>query len=80
MNEGWGERAIAKFARNIVAAKLGGLRSCDIVKESPAGLGFAESTVRLSKLFQMKAADADGNPVAGRRLYLPVRWDAAFGR
>jgi hypothetical protein len=58
----------------------GRFTSCDIVKESPSGLGFGESTVRISKLFQMKAIDGDGSPVAGRRLSLPVRWDARLGR
>jgi hypothetical protein len=58
----------------------GRFTSCDIVRESPSGLGFGESTIRLSKLFQMRTIDGDGSPVAGRKLSLPVRWDASLSR
>lgn len=58
----------------------GQFASCDIVEERPAGMGFGESTIRLAKLFKMKPMDADGAPVAGRRLRLPVRWYANLSR
>lgn len=58
----------------------GQFTSCEIVKETPAGMGFGESTVRLAKLFKMKPMDADGAPVAGRKLRLPVRWYASLSR
>jgi periplasmic protein TonB len=58
----------------------GQFSTCEIVKESPAGRGFGESTVRLSKFFKMKPLDADGTPVAGRKLRLPVRWYANLSR
>jgi len=58
----------------------GRFTTCAIVSENPAGLGFGESTIKLSKLFRMKAVDGDGAPVAGRKLQLPVRWWAQFGQ
>jgi hypothetical protein len=58
----------------------GAFKTCEIVSESPTGMGFGESTIRLSKLFRMKAIDGDGAPVAGRKVRLPVRWWAQFGQ
>jgi hypothetical protein len=58
----------------------GQFTSCEIVKETPAGMGFGESTIRLAKLFKMKPIDADGASVAGRKLRLPVRWHASLSR
>jgi hypothetical protein len=58
----------------------GRFTTCEIVGENPGNLGFGESTVKLSRLFRMKAVDADGAPVAGRKLRLPVRWWAGLGR
>jgi protein TonB len=60
-------------ARCLIDAN-GKFMSCDIISEEPAGKGFGEATIRLSKLFQMKLLDADGLPVAGRKLTLPVLW------
>jgi TonB family protein len=56
----------------------GRFTSCDVVSESPSGLGFGDSTIALSKLFRMKPVDGDGLPVAGRKLRLPVRWYSGF--
>lgn len=58
----------------------GTFSTCEIVEERPAGKGFGESTIRLSKLFKMTLTDADGAPVAGRKLHLPVRWYAGYSR
>lgn len=60
--------------------KRGQFTSCEIVNETPAGMGFGESTMRLAKLFKMKPIDADGASVAGRKLRLPVRWHASLSR
>jgi protein TonB len=58
----------------------GQFTSCEIVEETPVGKGFGDSTIRLAKLFKMKPIDADGVPVAGRKLRLPVRWHAGLSR
>jgi hypothetical protein len=50
----------------------------EIIDEKPAGKGFGTATIKLSKLFQMKAVDDDGEPVVGSKLTLPVRWYAAY--
>lgn len=56
----------------------GRFSTCEIVSETPAGKGFAESTQELAKLFRMKDRDADGRPVAGRKVHLPVTWHGGF--
>jgi protein TonB len=56
----------------------GTFQTCEVVEETPAGLGFGESTIRLARIFRMKPVDADGALVAGRRLRLPVRWYAGL--
>ena len=61
------------LARCLIDA-TGKFSSCDILQEEPARMGFGEATIRLSKLFQMKPADGEGMPVAGRKLNLPVVW------
>jgi protein TonB len=52
----------------------GRFSSCEIVSETPGGLKFGERTLKLAKYFQMKPIDADGQPVAGRKLRLPITW------
>ncbi len=69
----------ARGAKGVVTARClideaGEFTSCDVILENPAGKGFGEATVKLSKLFKMKTTDGDGLPVAGRRLTLPVVW------
>lgn len=56
----------------------GRFSACEIVSETPAGKGFAESTHELAKLFRMKARDGDGRLVAGRKVHLPVIWHGGF--
>lgn len=74
-------RGIEGFVRaDCVLDERGQFTSCEIVEETPAGMGFGESTVRLAKLFKMKPVDADGASVAGRKLSLPVRWYASLSR
>src|SRR3954465_521852 len=51
-----------------VVDENGRFSSCDVVSESPSGLGFGDSTIALSKLFRMKPVDGDGLLVAGRKL------------
>lgn len=70
----------ANVSADCLIDQEGKFSSCDIVQEDPSGLGFGESTIKLSKLFRMKAVDAHGVPVAGRKLRLPIRWWASFGR
>lgn len=76
-------RGVHGITANVLAECLiddeGKFTTCTIGRETPASLGFGDATMKLSKLFRMKLIDADGAPVAGRKLQLPVRWDAGFG-
>jgi hypothetical protein len=58
----------------------GKFTSCDVISESPSGMGFGDSTIALSRLFRMKPVDGDGLPVVGRKLRLPVRWYSRFSK
>lgn len=60
-------------ARCLIDEK-GRFAACGIVREAPQGVGFADATMKLATLFQMKLKDAQGRAVAGRMLYLPVVW------
>lgn len=53
---------------------------CQVVSESPAGLGFGEAALRLSERFRMKSMARDGKSVANKRIIggivrIPVRFD-----
>jgi hypothetical protein len=76
-------RGVRGIRATVVASCLidvaGKFSSCEITREDPGQMGFGDATIRLSKLFQMKATDGDGAPVAGRRLVLPVVWYAEYG-
>lgn len=75
------QRGIEAFVTlECVVGEQGQLSACEIIKESPPGLGFGESTIRLSKLFKMKLTDSDGASVVGRKQHLPVRWYAGYSR
>ena len=75
------QRGVEAFVSlDCIVDEQGQLSTCEVVKETPAGMGFGESTIKLSKLFKMRLTDADGAPVAGRKQHLPVRWYAGFSR
>lgn len=56
-----------------VTAK-GTLESCDIVSEDPADQDFGSAALRMSKLFKMKPKTADGAPVEGGTVRIPIRF------
>ncbi|WP_304167839.1 energy transducer TonB [Phenylobacterium aquaticum] len=56
-----------------VTAK-GTLENCDVVSEDPADFGFGDSALRMSKLFKMKPKTADGAPVEGGTVRIPIRF------
>jgi hypothetical protein len=73
----------AKTVRVVAKCQIGPdgkFRNCEIVREDPASEAFAEATISLSKLFQMKPEDGEGKAVAGRQLFLPVTWDPGLAR
>jgi outer membrane biosynthesis protein TonB len=56
-----------------VTAK-GTLTSCEIIEETPAGLGFARAALMVSPLFKMRPKTADGAPVEGGTVIIPISW------
>jgi protein TonB len=56
-----------------VTAK-GTLESCSVVSEDPGDQDFGSAAMRMSKLFKMKPKQADGAPVEGGTVRIPLRF------
>lgn len=54
------------------AMASGGLTACDIVSEDPPDYGFGAAALRLSRFYGIAPRTADGRPVAGAKVDLPV--------
>ena len=54
------------------ATASGGLTACDIVSEDPADYGFGGAALRLSRFYQVRPRTADGRPVEGAKVDVPV--------
>lgn len=52
----------------------GRLTDCDVVEETPPGMGFGEATIRLAPYFQMSTTTADGKSVEGGTIRVPLIW------
>jgi TonB family protein len=52
----------------------GTLVDCQVIEESPPGLGFGEASVKLDSLFKMRPLTKDGVPVGGGTVRIPIRW------
>jgi len=57
-----------------VIAASGRFDSCDVIEETPGGLGFGAAGLELARLFQMAPIDADGGKIAGRAIRVPIRF------
>jgi hypothetical protein len=51
----------------------GGLTDCAVVSEQPAGLGFGDAALQIAGVMKMNPWTAQGDPVDGARIRLPVR-------
>ncbi len=70
-----GNGAIGDVRLRCVIAANGRFDSCDVISETPAGLGFGAAGLEVSKLFRMTSVDGDGGKVAGRAIRIPIRFD-----
>jgi protein TonB len=61
-----------------VSAK-GTLESCSLVSEDPSDQDFGSAAMRMSKLFRMKPKTADGAPVEGGTVRIPIRFQLPKG-
>jgi TonB family protein len=58
------------------ATSAGLLSDCAVIQETPSGEGFGAAALSLATGMALKPAGGDGQPVAGRNLIVPVRFDA----
>ena len=50
----------------------GRLTDCSVESETPPGAGFGAAAVRMASLFQMATQTAEGAPVEGGRVKIPI--------
>ena len=66
-------RAVIKC--RILAA--GQLSDCEVISETPAGLGFGRATLQAARYFKMRPKTINGTPVEGGTVIIPLRWQLA---
>lgn len=65
----------ARAAMSCTVEADGGLAACTAASEEPAGYGFGAATLPLAPLFRVKLWGADGRPVVGGVVRVPIRYD-----
>lgn len=73
--EGMNGRAVI----DCVVTVDGHLDNCKTVSEAPPDYGFGDAALKLAHLFKMKPTTADGTPVGGARITIPIRFVAPAG-
>lgn len=54
----------------------GDLTGCSVKSESPAGVGFGDAAMKLSRYFRMNPRTVDGAAVGGAQVDIPLRFQA----
>ncbi len=62
------------------ATAAGLLSNCAVIQETPTGEGFGAAALSLAAGMALKPTDANGQPITGRNLIVPVRFEAAMLR
>jgi TonB family protein len=62
------------------ATSAGLLSDCSVIQEAPTGEGFGAAALSLAAGMALKSTGANGQPVMGRNLIVPVRFEAAMLR
>ena len=60
------------------ATSAGLLSDCAVIQESPTGEGFGAAALSLATGMALKPTDSNGQPVTGRNLIVPVRFEPAL--
>ncbi|WP_374571610.1 hypothetical protein [Phenylobacterium sp.] len=67
---------VARVVLRCTAGAGGALEGCAVESEEPAGLGFGDAALKLSGRFRLNAWSAEGLPVIGAVVRVPLRYDA----
>ncbi|WP_296817668.1 energy transducer TonB, partial [Brevundimonas sp.] len=70
LDEGLSGRTVIRCIVN----EHGRLEDCTVAEETPAGRGFGEASLRLVSRFRMRSETADGVPVEGGSVSIPITW------
>lgn len=78
------ERALALevegFARILCTVTAEGLLTdCSVASESDPTMGFGEAALKLAPIFRMRPTTADGQPVGGAKVTIPIQFRLAGG-
>ena len=65
----------ARVVMLCTAGEGGRLEDCSVTSEEPAGLGFAEAGMALSKSFRIRPWTEEGVPTIGGKIRVPVRYN-----
>src|SRR5579859_4947929 len=62
------------------ATAQGSLANCAVVEETPTGEGFGAAALSLTSAMELKPTGADGRPIAGQSVVVPVKFEPGLLR